>query len=160
MPSVRSGGRAGRRMKSDINVVPYIDVMLVLLVIFIITAPLLAHSVRIDMPQVSAEPIKEEPKTVDLAIDANGQLFWDDKPVLEAELADRFAAAAATQPQPELRIRADLNTRYETLAKVMAGARRAGLGRIGFVTTPGSSGAAAGPAAAAPGAAAAAVPGK
>ncbi|CAM3449474.1 biopolymer transporter ExbD [Bordetella sputigena] len=127
-----SGGHA----MSEINMVPLIDVMLVLLVIFIITAPLLAHSIRINMPQVSAEPVKEEPKTIDLAIDANGQLFWDDKPVLEAELPDRFAAAAGGQPQPELRIRADLNTRYETLAKVMGAARRSGLGRIGFVTTP------------------------
>ena len=127
-----SGGHA----MSEINMVPLIDVMLVLLVIFIITAPLLAHSIRINMPQVSAEPVHEEPKTIDLAIDANGQLFWDEKPVLEAELADRFAAAAGSQPQPELRIRADLNTRYETLAKVMGAARRSGLGRIGFVTTP------------------------
>ncbi|ANN67687.1 ExbD/TolR family protein [Bordetella bronchialis] len=127
-----SGGHA----MSEINMVPLIDVMLVLLVIFIITAPLLAHSIRINMPQVSAEPVKEEPKTIDLAIDANGQLFWDEKPVLEAELAGRFAAAAGAQPQPELRIRADLNTRYETLAKVMGAARRSGLGRIGFVTNP------------------------
>ncbi|OZI19377.1 biopolymer transporter ExbD [Bordetella genomosp. 9] len=127
-----SGGHA----MSEINMVPLIDVMLVLLVIFIITAPLLAHSIRINMPQVSAEPVKEEPKTIDLAIDANGQLFWDDQPVLEAELASRFAAAAGGQPQPELRIRADLNTRYETLAKVMGAARRSGLGRIGFVTNP------------------------
>jgi biopolymer transport protein ExbD len=127
-----SGGHA----MSEINMVPLIDVMLVLLVIFIITAPLLAHSVRINMPQVSAEPVKEEPKAIDLAIDANGQLFWNDKPVLEAELPDRFAAAAATRPAPELRIRADRDTRYETLAKVMGAARRSGLARIGFVTIP------------------------
>jgi biopolymer transport protein ExbD len=127
-----SGGQA----MSEINMVPLIDVMLVLLVIFIITAPLLAHSIRINMPQVSAEPVKEEPKTIDLAIDAAGQLFWDEKPVAEADLAARFAAAAASQPQPELRIRADLDTRYETLAKVMGAARRSGLGRIGFVTNP------------------------
>jgi biopolymer transport protein ExbD len=127
-----SGGQA----MSEINMVPLIDVMLVLLVIFIITAPLLAHSIRINMPQVSAEPVKEEPKTIDLAIDASGQLFWDEKPVPEADLAARFMAAAAGQPQPELRIRADLNTRYETLAKVMGAARRSGLGRIGFVTVP------------------------
>ncbi|HTJ99873.1 MAG TPA: biopolymer transporter ExbD [Bordetella sp.] len=147
-----SGGHA----MSEINMVPLIDVMLVLLVIFIITAPLLAHSIRINMPQVSAEPVKEEPKTIDLAIDANGQLFWDEKPVLEAELPDRFAAVAGTQPQPELRIRADLNTRYETLAKVMGAARRSGLGRIGFVTNPATST----PGAAAPAGAAAAAPAK
>jgi biopolymer transport protein ExbD len=138
-----SGGQA----MSEINMVPLIDVMLVLLVIFIITAPLLAHSIRINMPQVSAEPVKEEPKTIDLAIDAAGQLFWDETPVAEPYLAARFAAAAASQPQPELRIRADLNTRYETLAKVMGAARRSGLGRIGFVTNPAPDGAgAAGPA--------------
>jgi biopolymer transport protein ExbD len=129
-----SGGHA----MSEINMVPLIDVMLVLLVIFIITAPLLAHSIRINMPQVSAEQVQEEPKTIDLALDANGQLFWNDKPVLMDELPARFAGEAGNKPQPELRIRADLNTRYETLAKVMAAARRSGMGRIGFVTTPGS----------------------
>jgi biopolymer transport protein ExbD len=123
---------------SEINMVPLIDVMLVLLVIFIITAPLLAHSIRINMPQVSAEQVQEEPKTIDLAIDPNGQLFWNDKPVLMDELAGRFAQEATAKPVPELRIRADLNTRYETLAKVMAAARRSGMARIGFVTTPGA----------------------
>ncbi|MFC4276899.1 ExbD/TolR family protein [Achromobacter aloeverae] len=127
-----SGGHA----MSEINMVPLIDVMLVLLVIFIITAPLLAHSIRINMPQVSAEQIQEDPKVIDLAIDDKGQLFWDEKPVFLDELQARFAAEAGKKPQPEVRIRADLNTRYETLAKVMASARRSGLGRIGFVTTP------------------------
>jgi biopolymer transport protein ExbD len=146
-----SGGHA----MSEINMVPLIDVMLVLLVIFIITAPLLAHSIRINMPQVSAEQVQEEPKTIDLAIDANGQLFWNDKPVLLDELPGRFAAEAGAKPQPELRIRADLNTRYEALAKVMGAARRSGMGRIGFVTTPastqpGAPGATAAPAAGSP----------
>jgi biopolymer transport protein ExbD len=133
--SFDSKGSGGHAM-SEINMVPLIDVMLVLLVIFIITAPLLAHSIRINMPQVSAEQIQEDPKVIDLAIDANGQLFWDEKPVLLDDLAGRFSAISGTKPQPELRIRADLNTRYETLAKVMGAARRSGLGRIGFVTTP------------------------
>jgi len=126
----------GSHTMSEINMVPLIDVMLVLLVIFIITAPLLAHSIRINLPQTSAEQIDEEPKTVDLAIDGQGQVFWDEKPVAMDELPGRFVQAAAVKPQPEIRIRADLNTRYEVLAKVMAGARRAGLGRIGFITQP------------------------
>jgi len=127
---------SGSHTVSEINMVPLIDVMLVLLVIFIITAPLMAHSIRINMPQVSAEQIQEEPKSVDLAIDPAGALFWDEKPVAIDDLPNRFLTLAQTKPQPELRIRADMNTRYETLAKVMAAARRAGLSRIGFITTP------------------------
>jgi len=144
---------SGGHTVSEINMVPLIDVMLVLLVIFIITAPLLAHSIKINMPQVSAEQVQEEPKTVDLAIDASGALFWDEQPVLFDDLQNRFRAIALDKPQPEIRIRADQNTRYETLAKVMAAARRGGMTRIGFITQPGSTTAAPGegaPAAAAP----------
>ncbi|SAI74370.1 biopolymer transport protein [Bordetella ansorpii] len=127
---------SGSHTVSDINMVPLIDVMLVLLVIFIITAPLLAHSIKINMPQVSAEQIQEDPKTIDLAIDANGALFWNEQPVDIDDLPNRFLSVAHDKPQPEIRIRADQATRYETLAKVMASARRSGMGRIGFVTTP------------------------
>ncbi|MDH0739245.1 MULTISPECIES: biopolymer transporter ExbD [Achromobacter] len=149
------GKGSGSHTVSEINMVPLIDVMLVLLVIFIITAPLLAHSIKINMPQVAAEQIEEEPKTVDLAIDASGALFWDEKPVNIDDLPNRFKSIAGTKPQPEIRIRADQNTRYETLAKVMAAARRSGMSRIGFITTPPSSGAATGeaPAGATPGSA-------
>ena len=135
------GKGSGTHTVSEINMVPLIDVMLVLLVIFIITAPLLAHSIKINMPQVAAEQIEEEPKTVDLAIDAGGALFWDEKPVNIDDLPNRFKSIAGTKPQPEIRIRADQNTRYETLAKVMAAARRSGMTRIGFITTPPSGGA-------------------
>jgi len=129
---------AGGHTVSEINMVPLIDVMLVLLVIFIITAPLLAHSIRINIPQVSAEQIQEDPKTIDLAIDANGALFWNEQPVRIDDLPARFQGVAGEKPQPEIRIRADQNTRYETLAQVMASARRSGMTRIGFVTTPGA----------------------
>ncbi|MBN3265852.1 biopolymer transporter ExbD [Bordetella bronchiseptica] len=144
---------SGSHTVSEINMVPLIDVMLVLLVIFIITAPLLAHSIRINIPQVSAQQIEEEPKTVDLAIDANGALFWDEKPVSIDDLPNRFKAIAGDKPQAEIRIRADQATRYETLAQVMASARRSGMTRIGFITSPapqgppGEAGASAAPAA-------------
>jgi biopolymer transport protein ExbD len=144
-------GGGGHTM-SEINMVPLIDVMLVLLVIFIITAPLLSHSIKINIPQVSAEQIEEEPKVLDLAIDPSGQVFLDEKPIALDALQASFAALSQTKPQPEIRIRADVDTRYETLAKVMAAARRGGMTRIGFVTTP-QAGVAATPApAAAPGA--------
>ncbi|ARP97464.1 ExbD/TolR family protein [Bordetella genomosp. 13] len=149
---------SGSHTVSDINMVPLIDVMLVLLVIFIITAPLLAHSIRINMPQVSAEQIQEDPKTIDLAIDANGALFWNEQPVAIDDLPNRFLTVARDKPQPEVRIRADQNTRYETLAKVMASARRSGMSRIGFITTPAPGAAPAQPGAAGAGSAPASQP--
>ncbi len=131
-----TGGGGGSQPQSEINMVPLIDVMLVLLVIFIITAPLMSHAVRIDVPQASSAPIESDPVKVDLAIDADGKIFWDDQEVAQDLLPDRFAAAALQQPQPELNLRADKNTRYEVLAKVMAEASSAGLSKIGFVSTP------------------------
>lgn len=121
---------------SEINMVPLIDVMLVLLVIFIITAPLLSHSIKINVPQASSEPVQQDPKVVDFAVDAEGGLFWNEQPITLEQIPGLMAAEAAADPQPELRIRADLDTRYEVLAQVMSMARRAGLKRIGFVTRP------------------------
>ncbi|MFV9473135.1 ExbD/TolR family protein [Advenella sp. RU8] len=125
-------------MVSEINMVPLIDVMLVLLVIFIITAPLLAHSIKIDVPQVSSTPVTEDPKSIDLAIDANGDIFWNESPILEADLREMFVSHAKEVPQPEIRIRADADTRYEQLARVMAMAKGSGLKKLGFITSPGS----------------------
>ncbi len=121
---------------SEINMVPLIDVMLVLLVIFIITAPLLTHSIKIDIPQASAEQVKSEIKTIDLAVDAQGLLFWNDQPVSMDQLIPRFSQEAQADPQPQVRIRADLNTRYQVLAQIMSDARLAGLKQLGFVTRP------------------------
>ncbi len=121
---------------SEINMVPLIDVMLVLLVIFIITAPLLAHSIKINVPQVSAEQIQEDPKVIDVAINQAGEVFYNEQLVAIDSLQARFAENAALKPQPEIRIRADQSTRYEVLAQVMASARRGGMQRIGFVTSP------------------------
>src|SRR5690606_13698417 len=127
---------------SEINMVPLIDVMLVLLVIFIITAPLLSHSIKINVPQVSAEPVQQEPKVIDLAVNEHGQLFWNEQPVLLEELTPRLTQESAQDPQPQLRIRADLDTRYEILAEIMGSARASGLKRVGFVTRPSESSAA------------------
>jgi biopolymer transport protein ExbD len=133
--SFNSGSGSGAPM-SEINMVPLIDVMLVLLVIFIITAPLLSHAVRIDVPQATSAPVDSNPAKIDLAIDGQGKLFWNDAPVELADLSGRFTAASAQDPQPELDLRADKGTRYEVLAQVMADASRAGLKRIGFISTP------------------------
>jgi len=122
---------------AEINMVPLIDVMLVLLVIFIITAPMLSHSLNINLPQVSATPITEDPKVIDLAVDEYGQIYWNEQPVAQDSLRERFVLESRHEPQPEIRIRADLDTRYEILAQVMASARSGGMKRIGFVTKPG-----------------------
>lgn len=131
-------GNGANHTVSEINMVPLIDVMLVLLVIFIITAPLLSHSIKINIPQASAQPVEQEPKIIDLAVDAQGQLFWNEQAIGIDQLKEKFAAEAALDPQPDLRIRADLNTRYEVLAQVMSSARGAGMKRLGFITKPGS----------------------
>ena len=124
------------RTMAEINMVPLSDVMLVLLVIFIITAPLLSHSIKINVPQASAQPVQQEPVVIDLAVDAQGQLFWNEEAVSIDQLTSKFAGQAALEPQPELRIRADLNTRYEVLAQVMSSAKAAGLKKLGFITRP------------------------
>jgi biopolymer transport protein ExbD len=121
---------------SDINMTPLIDVMLVLLVIFIITAPLLTRAVKLDLPRATATAAPDTAQTVALSIDAKGQLFWDREPLSETQLRSRFAAAGKQASVPEIHLRADRSTRYETIARVMADAQRAGLSRIGFVTLP------------------------
>lgn len=120
----------------EMNTTPLIDVMLVLLIVFMITAPLLTHSVKIDLPQASSSPTEQKPETVALSIDGEGRVFWNNEAVDEVALPARLAAAAAHMPQPELHLRADRDTRYEVIARVMAEARSAGIEKMGFVTLP------------------------
>jgi biopolymer transport protein ExbD len=121
---------------AEINMVPLIDVMLVLLVIFIVTAPLLTHAVPVELPQASATPAVIRPHSVDLSIDAQGSAWWNSERVDAASLDARLAAVARQEPQPDLRLRADRSTPYGAVAKVMAQAARHGVRRIGFVTEP------------------------
>lgn len=123
---------------AEINMTPLIDVMLVLLVIFIITAPLFTHAIRLDLPKVAAEPVQQTPQTVTLSIDAAGKVFWNAQPITLDELRKRFTDAGK-QPeaqQPELQLRAARETRYDVIAQVMGAAQQAGLTRLGFVTDP------------------------
>ena len=121
---------------AEINVVPLVDVMLVLLVIFIITAPLLTNSVKIDLPKASSKPNITKPDHVEFAIREDGSFFWNGEKVEMATLPVRFAMEAKKEPQPELHIRADRLARYELVAQVMYSAAKAGIIRIGFVTDP------------------------
>jgi biopolymer transport protein ExbD len=129
-------GRRQMAPMADMNVVPLVDVMLVLLVIFIVTAPLLTHAVKIDLPKASSSANITRPEHIEFGIRENGELFWNGEPVPLAELASRFGTEAKRQPQPELHLRADRNARYESVAQVMSIAARAGLLRIGFVSAP------------------------
>jgi biopolymer transport protein ExbD len=124
------------RPMAEINMIPLIDVMLVLLVIFIITAPLLTHSVKIDLPRASSQPNTTRAETVQLAINRAGQLYWNGEAIDRDEMLRRMHAAGEHQPVPELHLRADRETRYEVVADVMASAARNGLTRIGFVSDP------------------------
>ena len=126
---------SGRPM-AEINMIPLIDVMLVLLIIFIVTAPLLTHSIKINLPKATTQVNLEKPETVTLSIDASGNLFWDDNRIDDAQLAANLAGAAHRNPQPELHLRAEKTTQYQRLAEVMSAAQNAGVIKIGFITEP------------------------
>ena len=121
---------------SDINMTPLIDVMLVLLVIFIITAPLLASSIRLDLPKTDAAAPNDTPRFVLLVVDKAGQIYLDDKPVAQPELARRLVLVAGQNPDTEVQLRADEAVPYGRVVEVLGTAQKAGLSRIGFVAEP------------------------
>ncbi|MBL0421393.1 biopolymer transporter ExbD [Ramlibacter sp. AW1] len=123
----------GSKPFSDINVTPLVDVMLVLLVIFIVTAPLLASSIRLDLPRTDAAQPAEPAVAITVALDAQGGLFVDEQPVDAAQLAGRLAQAAAANPDTEIQLRADRGVPYGRVVEVIGAAQQAGLNRIGFV---------------------------
>jgi biopolymer transport protein ExbD len=128
--------KSGSAPMSDINMVPLIDVMLVLLVIFIITAPLLTHAVKLELPKVDSTPNQLKPDKIEFAIDASGQRFWNGEPLSRDDAAQRFQAEGKKQPQPEVHLRADHAAAYRTVAETLADASKAGLSKIGFVSEP------------------------
>ena len=121
---------------NEINMTPLVDVMLVLLIIFIITVPVMKHAVNIDLPRASNEALNAKPETVRLSVDAAGSYFINDAPIADEALAPRLREAAAQSPQPELHIRGDKSVRYERVAQAMAAAQQSGLRKIGFITEP------------------------
>ena len=121
---------------NEINMTPMVDIMLVLLIIFIITVPVMKHSVNIDLPRASNEAQNIKPETIRLSVDADGAYFIDEMKISDDALAPRLQAAAALKPQPDLHIRGDKAVRYERVAQAMAAAQQAGLHKIGFITEP------------------------
>ena len=121
---------------NEINMTPLVDVMLVLLIIFIITVPVMKHAVSIDLPRATNVPQNVKPQTIRLSVDAQGGYYWNEGRVEDSQLLAMLQAASQTQPQPELHIRADKAVRYERVAKAMAAAQQAGVRTIGFITEP------------------------
>ncbi|HET8746220.1 MAG TPA: biopolymer transporter ExbD [Ramlibacter sp.] len=126
----------GEPPMSDINVTPLVDVMLVLVVIFIITAPLLASSIRLDLPRAEGTQPGDAPRFVTVVLDRTGQAFFNDQPVDAAGLESRLGAAAKENPETEIQLRADQTVPYGRVVEVMGLAHKAGLSRIGFVAEP------------------------
>ena len=121
---------------NEINMTPLVDVMLVLLIIFIITVPVMKHSVNVDLPKAQNLPEETKPETVRLTDDADGKYHWNEFAITDEDLVRQLEAEAAKEPQPDLHIRGDKNVRYERVAQAMAAAQRAGVRKIGFVTDP------------------------
>lgn len=119
---------------AEINMVPLIDVMLVLLVIFLVTSPLLTNAVKVDLPKASSAPTNAKPEHIQVAIDAQGTVYWNKEAVDAATLTARLESAAHQSNQPELHIHADGKTPYEAVAQLMSQAARHGIGKIGFIT--------------------------
>ena len=124
----------------EINTTPLVDVMLVLLIIFIITAPLMTHSVQVDLPRASSTPTPQKPLSLQLSISADGELFLNGGKLAEEALERRLNEAVLLDRAVELHLMADSATRYEIVAKTMSAARRAGVAKIGFVTQPSENG--------------------
>ena len=123
---------------SEINMTPLVDVMLVLLIIFIITVPVLTHSVKVDLPRADNTPNELKPETINLSVDAEGALYWNELQINMEELEQRLVAEANKQPQPEVHIRGDKAAKYEYVIATMAAVQRSGILKLGFVTEPGN----------------------
>jgi biopolymer transport protein ExbD len=121
---------------NEINMTPLVDVMLVLLIIFIITVPVMKHAVNVELPRATNEIQQTKPDTIALSVDAKGSYHWNETPIQDSELVTRLQAEALKMPQADLHIRGDKDVRYERVAQVMAAAQQAGIKKIGFITEP------------------------
>ena len=120
----------------EINMTPFVDVMLVLLIIFIITVPVMKHAVNVDLPRASSERELVKPETVRLSVQADGTYYWNESRVTDEALPALLQTEAAKNPQPDLHIRGDKAVRYERVAQALAAAQQAGIRKIGFITEP------------------------
>lgn len=121
---------------AEINMVPLIDVVLVLLVIFIVTAPLMTHAVKLDLPKAVSQADIQKPEKIEFSINATGDLFWNGQPLSREEAQAKFGEAGQKRPQPEVYLRADQGVAYRFVAETLADASKAGLSKVAFVSDP------------------------
>jgi biopolymer transport protein ExbD len=137
--SISTGGGPAEDDKplSEINTTPLVDVMLVLLIIFLITVPVITQSVKVDLPKAANIPTQTKPENINIAVDAEGNIFWNTGlvPTQEA-LLDRLKAVAVMDPQPEIHVRGDKHTKYEHVGRVIVLCQRSGIQKVGFITEP------------------------
>jgi biopolymer transport protein ExbD len=127
---------------SEINTTPLVDVMLVLLIVFMITIPVITHTVPVDLPKVRNLATQTKPENVNISVNRDGQIYWNLTLVPDTNaLLERLKTAAVQKPQPEVHVRADEVTRYEYVGRVILTAQRAGIQKVGFITEPGAQGA-------------------
>lgn len=134
-------GDGDERPMNEINTTPLVDVMLVLLIVFMITIPVITQTVPLDLPQVRNEATKTKPENINISVNKEGQVFWNQGLLRDnSELLERLKQSATIVPQPELHVRADQQTRYEYVGRVILDAQRAGIQKVGFITEPDSGG--------------------
>ena len=121
---------------SEINMTPLVDVMLVLLIIFIITVPVLTHSVKVDLPRANNQPNQIQNKPITISVNKQGQIYWNESLIDHTHLSQKLQQIAQQQPQPEVHIRGDRKVEYEYVMQVMAEAQRNGVQKLGFITEP------------------------
>ena len=122
---------------SEINVTPLVDVMLVLLIIFLITIPVITQSVKVDLPRAANIPTQTKPENINIAVDIDGNVYWNTALIPNQEaLLERIKAVAVMDPQPEIHLRGDRGTAYEHIGRVMVACQRGGISKVGFITEP------------------------
>jgi len=137
--SITTGGGSpdDERPMSEINTTPLVDVMLVLLIIFLITVPVITQSVKVELPKAANIPTQTKPENINIAVDRNGNVYWNTSRVPDQDaLLDRIKKVAVMDPQPEIHLRGDKHTQYEYIGRVMVLCQRGGIQKMGFITEP------------------------
>ena len=137
--SISTGGGPGEEDQplSAINTTPLVDVMLVLLIIFLITVPVITQSVKVDLPKAANIPTQTKPENVNIAVDAEGNVYWNTALVpTQDALLEKLKVVAVMDPQPEIHLRGDRATSYEHIGRVMVACQRGGIQKVGFITEP------------------------
>jgi biopolymer transport protein ExbD len=133
-----SSGDDDSQLNSAINTTPLVDIMLVVLIIFLITVPVVVHTIPVELPKASNVPTQTKPENIVIAVDKDGDLFWNSLRLADnAALLLKLKEVAVLNPQPEIHIRGDLNARYENVGKVVIACQRASIRKVGFITEPG-----------------------